>query len=212
MRSPLSYYATRFAAHGDTPQGAGWPNEPDRLRRFDVALDLVDLLAPTGRPVVCDLGCGAGELYRRLVQRGRAYGGYVGADALRPPLAAARAKFPEARFEQIDLAAADERALGRLSCDVLVANGLFTVKHDLSDAEMWAFMTGLLERVWPVVRRGIVFNVMSDVVDWKRDDLFHVPFDRMAAFLHALAGRTIGFRADYGLYEYMAYAAKAPLR
>jgi hypothetical protein len=51
---------------------------------------------------------------------------------------------------------------------------------------------------------------MSPIVDRERDDLFHVSYDRLAAFLHALAGRSIGFRADYGLYEYMAYATKTP--
>ena len=77
---------------------------------------------------------------------------------------------------------------------------------------MWSFMTATLERVWPFVRHGLVFNVMSTAVDRQRADLFHVSYDRLARFLHDLAGRSIGFRADYGLYEFMAYASKRPLR
>jgi hypothetical protein len=52
----------------------------------------------------------------------------------------------------------------------------------------------------------MAFNVMSKAVDWERDDLFHVSMDRLATLLHGLAGRRIVFRADYGLYEYTAYA------
>lgn len=74
---------------------------------------------------------------------------------------------------------------------------------------MWSFLTSTIERVWPQVRRGIAFNVMSKVVDWERDDLFHVPMDDLARLLHRLSGRNVRFRADYGLYEYTAYAYRS---
>lgn len=111
----------------------------------------------------------------------------------------------------MDLARLEPADIEALSCDVLIANGLFTVRREMDQEAMWTFMTDLLRKVWPVVRRGVVFNVMSPIVDWEREDLFHVSYDRMAAFLHDLAGRNIGFRADYGLYEYMAYAARGPV-
>ena len=59
--------------------------------------------------------------------------------------------------------------------------------------------------MYPLARRGIAFNVMSKHVDWERDDLFHLPFDVLAAFLRAEISRHYQFRADYGLYEYTAY-------
>ena len=98
--------------------------------------------------------------------------------------------------------------LSRINCDFVFANGLFTVKETASDDDMWSFMSSTLEGVWPQVRRGIVFNVMSKIVDWERSDLFHVSYDELARFLHRMAGRSIGFRADYGLWEIMAYALK----
>ena len=51
---------------------------------------------------------------------------------------------------------------------------------------------------------------MSKIVDWERDDLFHLPMDDAARLLHRLAGRHVRMRADYGLYEYTAYAYKRP--
>jgi SAM-dependent methyltransferase len=210
VSSVLRYYEACFARHGDTARGAGWPNEPDRLLRFDVVLELVEWMVPAGPVVLCDLGCGTGELLRRIQSRRLDRIAYAGIDALGEPLAMARSKFPGVRFEQFDVSTAASEAGERLSCDVAVANGLFTVKGRNSHEEMWELMTSVLERVWPVARRGVIFNVMSPIVDRERDDLFHVSYDRLAAFLHALAGRSIGFRADYGLYEYMAYATKTP--
>ena len=50
---------------------------------------------------------------------------------------------------------------------------------------------------------------MSHHVDWQRDDLFHVPFDRMAELLQANFSRHYLFRADYGLYEYTVYVYRS---
>src|SRR5262245_20475143 len=52
---------------------------------------------------------------------------------------------------------------------------------------------------------------MSKIVDWEREDLFHLPMDEAPRFLHGLAGRRVQFRADYGLYEYTAYAYKSAI-
>jgi hypothetical protein len=85
-------------------------------------------------------------------------------------------------------------------------NGVFTEKLELSYQEMFDFMSRTVERVFSLVDVGVAFNVMSKHVDWERDDLFHVPFDEMAAFLIANVTRNIVLRADYGLYEYTVYA------
>jgi dTDP-4-amino-4,6-dideoxygalactose transaminase/SAM-dependent methyltransferase len=201
----LRYFDERLSERGDTAQGAYWPNEPDRRTRFDVMLDVVPRDA--GPVVLCDLGCGTGELLGHIKKLRRRDIDYVGVDRSAAALTFARAKFPDERFVQIDVNAPGEQ-LDDLACDYLVANGLFTVKFDLSHEEMWSFLVTTIERVWPLVRKGLAFNVMSKVVDWERDDLFHLPLDDAARLLHRLAGRRIRFRADYGLYEYTAYAYK----
>jgi dTDP-4-amino-4,6-dideoxygalactose transaminase len=207
-RPILDYYDDRLQMHGDSAQGAGWPNEHDRIVRFQVLTEALRSAPSQPTPVVCDLGCGTGELLRYLRACGRSDIEYIGVDRSAKALAHARAKFPEARWTEMDVTTAPESALGDLACDYLVANGLFTVRHRLSHDAMWDFMTGVLQRVWPHVRRGISFNVMSPIVDWEREDLFHVSHDRMAKFLHGLAGRRVQMRADYGLYEYTCLALK----
>jgi hypothetical protein len=61
-------------------------------------------------------------------------------------------------------------------------------------------------------RKGLAFNVMSKHVDWERTDLFHLPYDELAAFLKSKVSRHFVFRADYGLYEYTAYVYQQPRR
>ncbi len=202
------FYDERLAVFGDTAAGAGWPNAGDRTTRFDVMLDLVASLSSEPEIALCDLGCGTGELFARINERGLSDIRYSGVDISESTLGFARSKFPDVPFHRLDVLAASDQELEPLRCDVLVANGLFTVKSDLTHDEMWDYLTATLERIWPLARRGVAFNVMSVAVDRERDDLFHVSYDDLARFLHGLAGRSIGFRADYGLYEYVAYATK----
>ena len=190
--------------HGDTAAGAGWPNETDRRTRFDVMLDVLDC-SPDAPVVLCDFACGTGELLAHIQRRGLHNITYLGVDRSAEALSFARAKFPEATFVELDVNA-PEADLSVIACDYLVANGLFTAKYGMSHEQMWSFVVATVELLWPHVRRGLAFNVMSKVVDWEREDLFHLPMDDSARLLHRLAGRRVRMRGDYGLYEYTAYA------
>ncbi len=200
----LAHYDRALELHGDTPQGALWPNARDRQTRYDVMLDLLEG-APPGRLLLCDLGCGTGELLTRIRERRLERVDYVGVDRSQRALALARAKFPGERFVELDITAPGVD-LSVLDCDYLVANGLFTVRHVVSPAQMREFLDSTIRAAWPHVRRGLAFNVMSRHVDWERDDLYHASMDDMAALLHGLAGRHVRLRADYGLYEFSCYA------
>lgn len=206
----VAHYDGALSRFGDTPRGALWPNAEDRQTRFDVMLDL---MADRGEhtAVLCDLGCGTGELLARIRERRLEGIEYLGVDRSLAALELARAKFPGHQFLHMDVNAADAD-LAAIACDYLVANGLFTVRHVLSEAQMAQFLDSTLRRVWPQVRRGMAFNLMSNIVDWRREDLYHASMDDTARLLHELAGRRVRIRADYGLFEFTAYASRDPLR
>lgn len=205
----LEYYESHLRSHGDTARGAAWPDDDGRNARFQAGLDIILAHARRQPVTVCDLGCGTGELYRYIHDRGLRQIAYLGVDRSAAAIKLAKLKFPGVPFHCVDT---ESCAAGELDevfdCDFVFANGLFTVKHSATQQDMWGFMTRMIETAWTRARRGIVFNVMSKAVDWERDDLFHVSYDELATFLHGLAGRHIGFKADYGLYELMAYALK----
>lgn len=207
----LRHYDACLSRFGDTPQGADWPDDADRRTRFSVMLDMV-AGDSADRVSLLDFACGTGELFRQARDLRKPAISYRGIDLSELALSHAQAKFPDADFQQFDIVQATANELADLAVDYCVINGLFTVKGGLSDAEMWDFMAAVLERLWPVTRKAIAFNVMSKQVDWERGDLFHVSLDRMAEFLHRLAGRHVTFHADYGLFEYTSYVWKEPRR
>jgi len=193
--------------HGDNYLGVGWTKKPEYAdRRYQVMLDVIPEGAP--RPVsLLDYGCGASHLYEYILRQGIAGIEYSGLDLSEKYLALSRRKHPGITYHQVD-PLRDPEALP--SFDYIVMNGIFNSRCELSFDEMWAFCRSLVEVVYTRARHGIAFNVMTKLVDWEREDLFHLPLDTLAAFLQERLTRRFVIRHDYGLYEYTVYVYKDP--
>jgi SAM-dependent methyltransferase len=198
----VSHYEACLAAHGDSHRGVDWPNASDAAKRYDVMLDM--LTHPRRAPGVSllDFGCGAGHLLEHLNRFGPADVQYLGADISPRFVELCREKFPGRSFTLVDALCEPDRLP---EADFIVANGVFTEKRALSWEAMWDYTQRMITSLFRNARIGLAFNVMSHHVDWEREDLFHLSFDTLAAFLKAQVSRHFIFRADYGLYEYTAY-------
>jgi len=205
----IEHYESCLAAHGDTHRGVDWPNAQDAETRYRVMLEVIaqpDAIARTNlgsQPIsLLDFGCGAAHLCEYIERAGSRDIEYVGLDASPNFIDLCRRKFPARTFLCRDVLADDE-ALPEV--DYVVMNGVLTEKRGLAFDDMLDYMEQLLVRTFAAARVGMAFNVMSAHVDWQRDDLFHVPYDTLAALLKRRLSRHFMFRADYGLYEYTAY-------
>lgn len=204
-------YAASLAAHGPTPKGLLWPNAADLATRFQVLLGGIDFArySPANRIRLLDLGCGPGLLLdyladNRLLDRVD----YHGVDVLEATLLQARSRWPNQSFELRDVRDspfADDRF------DYCIVCGVFTGRFDVTHSEMEAMARNTLTAVWPSVRIGLAFNVMSKHVDWEREDLFHWPLDEIMAFCKANLSRHTSLRLDYGLWEVSAVVLKKPV-
>lgn len=197
------------AEHGDTHRGLGYPRAEGFDVRYRVYLDVIRA-AVRGTPCsVLDIGCGTARLLDLIKSSGRTEIAYRGVDLSPQLISAAQEKHPEA-----DFVCGDPFDLGEIwspQPDYVVFGGIFTCRLEMTVEQMTDYMLRLLQLAFKNCRRAIAFNVMSHHVDWQRDDLFHVPFDRMAEILNANFSRHYVFRADYGLYEYTVYLYRSPV-
>lgn len=199
--SIIDHYEQCLTRHGDSHKGVDWPNAADAETRYRVMLEVIR--EPSDAAVsLMDFGCGAAHLFEHLQQHRRSNVSYCGVDASPKFIELSRCKFPNNAFYCADVLA---EPVELPEVDYVVMNGVLTEKRDMSFDQMCEYMFRLLDRVYSLARRGLAFNVMSHHVDWRREDLFHVPFDLLAEFLKARISRHFVFRADYGLYEYTAY-------
>ena len=203
------HYERCLDAAGVTPQGVDWPNGQDLEARFAIQLAVLQAVPPSPTlPVLLDLGCGPGLLLDYLTATGRAEQvAYQGIDISAAMIQAARRRWPNKSFEARDVLA-DKLPPG--SVDVVVMNGVLTERQGIPHDRMTAMAQAIVTAAFRAARHGIAFNAMSVHVDWQRDDLFHWGFDEVATFLCRDLTRHVVFRADYGLFEFTAFAFHAP--
>ena len=82
-------YDEALLRHGDSAQGANWPNEADRVTRYRIMLELMRLPFPEN-PVFCDLACGTGDFYNYLKRTGHEHIHYIGVDRSNKAISLAR--------------------------------------------------------------------------------------------------------------------------
>lgn len=202
----VRHYEACLAQHGDSHAGVDWPNEKDTCLRHQVMLDVIKEASDI-RVSLLDFGCGTSHLYEYMQRGTHRHIDYIGLDISAEYVRVAQAKYPHLVYHCVDILA-DAKAMPEV--DYVVMNGVFTEKRGLSFEEMWAYFQQMLTAVFPRVRRGMAFNVMSKQVDWERAELFHLPMDALAAFLKEKISRHWVFRHEYGLYEYTVYVYKTP--
>ena len=196
------HYKKCFEDHGDNHLGVDWPKYDDTLTRYKVMLDLIN---ENNKVSLLDFGCGLGHLYKFILNEKKENEiVYSGLDINEKFYDHCIKKYPEVNFFLKDININDEIP----NFDYIVCNGTFTEKRDLSYEEMFDFMTNTLKTLWSKANKGIAFNVMSKLVDWERDDLFHVSMDEIGLFLKNNLSKNFVIRNDYKLYEYTIYVYK----
>jgi SAM-dependent methyltransferase len=204
-------YSAALAANGATPVGVAWPNAPDLAARFEVLLSPLGLeqFCSTNRIRILDLGCGPGLLLDYLAENNLINRvDYLGVDVFEATLDQARSRWPEYRFELRDLR---DDPFDVNTFDYCIVCGVFTGRFRISYSDMEAMVRNTLKAVWPSMRIGLGFNVMSKHVDWEREDLFHWPLDDIMAFCKAYLSRHVLLHLDYGLWETSTIVLRSPV-
>ncbi len=204
----VQHYEDCLEKFGDTHRGVDWPNKEDMEKRFQVMLEIQKFdPVPVNYPVsLLDFGCGTAQLLDYLHTNSPGNWDYSGLDISPKFIDVCQKKFPHTAFYCADVL----KEPGIIpNADYIVMNGVFTEKRALSFEEMYSYFTRVMETTFPFANRGIAFNAMSTAVDWERDDLFHLPLDRLTKFLTTRLSRDFIIRNDYGLYEFTTYIYKA---
>ncbi|RYD82611.1 MAG: class I SAM-dependent methyltransferase [Sphingobacteriales bacterium] len=200
----INHYESCLEKYGDTHKGVDWPNVDDMYNRYRVMLELqkFDPNPGKGKSSLLDFGCGTAGMLEFMNDNNYAGIEYSGLDISQKFIDVCLAKFSGTKFYCTDIL--KEQSLFE-PVDYIVMNGVFTEKRDLSFDDMCSYFTQMLEKLFPLAKRGIAFNTMSKAVDWEREDLFHLPIDLLASFLTRKLSRHFIVRNDYGLYEYTTY-------
>ena len=202
----IDHYERCLEKYGDTHLGVDWPKKEDAEKRYQIMLDVALMLKiKKSSYSLLDFGCGTAHLLEFLQREKLNQFQYSGTDISPKFIEVCTQKFPNVPFFTLDVLENPERLS---QYDIIVMNGVFTEKRELTFDQMWNYFKELISLIFSKSDGAVAFNVMSKHVAWERDDLFHVPHDLLAAFLCDKVTRNYVIRNDYGLYEYTVYLYK----
>lgn len=200
------HYETCLLKNGDSHLGVDWPNYTDMIKRYKEMLNIINFLEKKQRYSVLDFGAGCGGLYNYIKSKNYNLD-YTALDISSNFCHILTKKFPNIKVINCDILKKDLQD----NYDVVIMNGVFTEKRDLTDEEMWTFFTQMLKKIWCNTNFGLSFNVMTPIVDYKNDTLFYLSFDKLGIFLRENLSKNYIINHSYGLWDYTVYVFKVPL-
>jgi len=145
------FYPEKLKANGNSSERAvGWNSPESQLSRFKA---IYHYLKDDKRASVIDLGCGLGDLYGYLKEKGFE-GKYLGIDLVPEMVEAASDKYPEAEFKLADIMEED------LKADYLVGSGIMSVKISQQD-DQWQWVQRLIKRMFELADKAAIFNFLD---------------------------------------------------
>ena len=185
----LEPYREAVDAHGAAFGATLWASEQSQRRRFEVMTQMVYM--PGKR--VLDAGCCRGDFGAYMLERGVAYGRYIGVDAMADVVEyAASRELPRAEFHVGDLV--NDAKLWRIGRPQVVA-----ISGTLNTMDDEAVMT-VLESAWEAAGQTLVFNFLSDCCAPKAPPQFDPArrLDTLALLRWAMRQTwAVQFRQDY---------------
>ncbi|MGD2081047.1 MAG: class I SAM-dependent methyltransferase [Nitrospirota bacterium] len=168
----VSFYTRNLVLHGDRPEALRWSPEGQRLR-YGVMLDA---LPDIGGRKVLDYGCGKGDLYGFIRERGLDVS-YTGIDINPELIDLAAKKHPGARFMVSDV---EDTPLEE-DYDIVFLCGVFNNKVEGVGESMRNVLSALFERT----TEALAVNGLSSHAKDKAVELNYTSPEELSSFVGA---------------------------
>lgn len=195
LNDTIARYSERFKNYGYGPEALGWGKKDRSTLRFEILSSYWKL---EGKAVL-DVGCGFGDLYGYLKERGIAPRKYVGVDINADLIKEGKRHYPDAdlRIENvIDDGIAEQ-------FDIVLSSGIFN--HKLEDNR--GFIRKALTRFNEISNQGFCCNFLSNKVDFTYEHTFHSDPCEILELAYNFSRRVV-LRNDYMPFEFSIFVDK----
>jgi SAM-dependent methyltransferase len=199
------HYSALVRQYGDDPRSAQQSDRSTQERRMAVLAEIGDIQDAE----IFDFGCGTGHFLTYLTSACGFRGRYIGCDLSPEALKLARRNHPEATFVATDVLS---DGVGQ-TIDYAFASGTFNNRI----GDNWGFLTRAVDAIFPSVRRGLAFNLISSYVDYCDPSLYYADPEEVFRFCREHLSTRVALRHDYQLktailpYEFTVYVYKDAL-
>ena len=196
------FYSDTIKEYGPEPKGVSWNTCDRQGTSFKYLAKLVaDETAPLS---VADLGCGYGALYNYLKCHHPPVVEYIGYDVSPAMLEVAREAIGVDTEVTLCLGSELDREV-----DWGFASGTFHVTLG-QDANAWERMVlSALDNIHRYTRKGFAFNMMTDRVDWKAENIFYANPGRFLNYCTEKLSRRVRLYHDMSLFQWTMLVYKS---
>lgn len=156
LEKQAEYYEGLIEKHGeDNYRALDWKSPESQVLRYQIFEHLFSIAGKGRHFSVLDVGCGFGDFFGYLKKRGFKFS-YAGYDISSRIIAAAKRKYPEAKFEVKDILT----DLAPARFDFVFCSGAFNIRFFLED-EHEEKVKMMLLRMFEIARIGVGANFLS---------------------------------------------------
>jgi biotin carboxylase/SAM-dependent methyltransferase len=186
----VARYQERIRRHGVTFESmASGSLEKQRIRHYTHALALRG-----DNPAVLDIGCGLGQFYEYLKERGLACR-FTGYDLVPEYVAHCRSRFPEAEFETRNIF---QTGIGGHFDTIVMSQVLNNHYRDSNNRDV---MQTALRLAYAHTRVSVSVDMMSSYVDFQSAELYYYSPEEVFRFAKSFCRRVI-LRHDFRPFEF----------
>ena len=182
-----NHYDNLFERHGDSVKSSQQSDKITRDKRLKILTQNLDL---NKKISILDFGCGTGYLLQYLLRKGF-NGSYTGIDISEKIINFAKYKntYKKAQFIKINLL---EKSLKK-KFDYTLVNGTFNNNTNNN----WLWIRKVLKELNKITKKEIVFNNLSEYVDYKEKKLFYIKPEKVFNFCKLNISPYIIIKNDY---------------
>ncbi len=200
LKNIKEYYQDKYKSFGASAQGMDWKDEDSQYLRFEILSKYIDFKE---NPSILDVGCGSSE-FLNYCQTNKFDCNYTGLDMIQEMVDASNSRFGKETAILGDLNSIPEKT----KYDYTIASGTFNLKLGKSHEEWQTFFYENLKKMFELSEKGIVFNCMTEHVDWTYDRLYYPSISELTKFINKNLSRNFVIDHSYQLFEITLYVSK----
>ncbi len=190
------FYKKLVEKHGYSIKSLDYRSETSQKTRFDV----ITQIGISNDNSLLDVGCGFGDYFNYLKQKGIKNIKYNGIDLSDEIVNVAKEKNPLINVVQgnvLDLPD-DEKF------DYVISLGFNAVKT----GENWETLTAVLDKMWKLCKKGIAYNAVSTFAEEQDKAIYFVSPIKVIDHIMSNLTYKIVFKHDYMPHDFTIYAYK----
>jgi cyclopropane fatty-acyl-phospholipid synthase-like methyltransferase len=194
------YFQEKVKLFGATAEGMDWKNKETQYLRFDIISKYIDFNTNSS---VLDVGCGASE-FLNYCNINKFNCSYTGIDIVQEMVDESNKMHNKkvAKLASIQDLNKDE------IFDYVIASGTFNAKIN-NEVDQWGhFFYNSIEKMYEHSTKGVVFNCMTEFVDYEYDRLYYPKLSELGSFITKNLSRKFIIDHSYPLYELTIFIDK----